>query len=83
MVNVSHQEAGGGAFLAFKGKSAALAAVAAANAITADVMIFFIAERPKNLAVRAGPRTFSRPRPTRLVVNAFQERTGQATFLCR
>jgi hypothetical protein len=37
----------GGAFFAFKGISAALAAVAAANAITADVMIFFIAERPK------------------------------------
>jgi len=42
IVNVSHQEATGGAFLAFTGKSAALAAVAAANAITADVMILFM-----------------------------------------
>jgi hypothetical protein len=32
---------GGGALTAFRGISAALAAVTAANAITADVMIFF------------------------------------------
>src|SRR5882762_884325 len=41
--NVSHQEGiGGFALTAFRGISAALAAVTAANAITVDVMILFI-----------------------------------------